>query len=233
VPAADHEFVVTIDGPAASGKSSTAKRVAERLGIHHADSGALYRAATVARLRQGDSVEHWSAESVLEVAAGVTMKRRGASFEVLLDGVPVGSELHESAVTACVSVVAKMQTVRAWVNEQMRRVARDGPIVVDGRDMGTAVFPKAQLKVFLVAEASVRARRRLLQRLGRAPDDREIVAEAEELARRDLKDAEQTQQARDAVVIDTTRLAQDEQVERIVTMAARAMKERSEGRPRA
>ncbi|MFI5246172.1 MAG: (d)CMP kinase, partial [Gemmatimonadales bacterium] len=142
---------------------------------------------------------------------------------VLLDGAPMGSELHEPSVTACVSVVAKMPPVRSWVNEQMRKVARDGPIVVDGRDMGTAVFPRAQLKVFLVAEAAVRARRRLLQRLERAPREDEVVAETEELNRRDDRDAEQTQRARDAVVIDTTRLAQDEQVERIVTMAERAI----------
>jgi cytidylate kinase len=223
VSPADHHFVVAIDGPAASGKSSTAKRVAERLGIHHADSGALYRAATVARLRKGGAVEQWSAASVLEAAGGVTLERHGASFEVLLGGVPLGGALYDAPVTACVSAVAKMQPVRAWVNEQMRRVAREGPIVVDGRDMGTAVFPGARLKIYLVAEATVRARRRLLQRLGRPPSDQEIAAETAELTRRDAKDAEQTQQAPDAVVFDTTELAQDDQVERIADMAARAM----------
>jgi cytidylate kinase len=227
VSRADHEFVVAIDGPAASGKSSTARRVAERLGIHHADSGALYRAATAARLRKGGPVEGWSADSVLDAAAGVTLERHGASFEVRLDGTALGNELHEGPVTACVSVVAKMPPVRAWVNEQMRLVARDGAIVVDGRDMGTAVFPLAQLKVFLVADAAVRARRRLLQRLGRAPDADEVAAETAELNRRDAKDAEQTQQAKDAVVIDTTELAQDDQVERIVEMAIRAMESRT------
>jgi cytidylate kinase len=223
VSRADHHFVVAIDGPAASGKSSTAKHVAERLGIHHADSGALYRAATVARLRKGDPVEGWSADSVLEAAAGVTLERHGASFEVLLGRAPVGGELHDASVTGCVSVVAKMPSVREWVNEQMRRVAREGPIVVDGRDMGTAVFPGAHLKVFLVADAAVRARRRLLQRLGRVPEPGDIAAETAELNRRDAQDAEQSQQATDAVLIDTTALAQEEQVERIVEMAARAM----------
>jgi cytidylate kinase len=227
VSRADHHFVVAIDGPAASGKSSTAKRVAERLGIHIADSGTLYRAATVARLRNGDPVERWTAESVLDAAAGLTLERHGTSFEVLLDGAALGNELHEGPVTACVSIVAKMRPVRAWVNEQMRRVARDGAIVVDGRDMGTAVFPGAQLKIFLVADAAVRARRRLLQRLQRAPDADEIAAETAELNRRDAKDAEQTQQAKDAVVIDTTALAQEDQVERIVELAIRAMESRT------
>jgi cytidylate kinase len=140
---------------------------------------------------------------------------------VTLDGKPIGPELHEAAVTALVSLVAKMQPVRDWVNEQMRSCARDGSIVVDGRDMGTTVFPDAQLKIFLVANPKERARRRLVQRLGRNPMDEEISAEAEALKQRDAKDAAQTQQAADAIVIDTTHLTQDDQVERIVEMAKR------------
>lgn len=220
--AAEHEFVIAIDGPAASGKSSTAKRVAERLGIHHADSGALYRAATVARLTLDGAPEQWTPESVLSAAARVTMPRHDASFEVRLDDSPLGRELHEAAVTMLVSLVAKMQPVRSWVNGQMRRCAREGAIVVDGRDMGTAVFPAAQLKIFLVASPRERARRRLLQRLDRTPLDEEIAAETEALTQRDAKDAAQIQQAPDAVVIDTTHLTQEEQVERIVEMAVRA-----------
>lgn len=220
--AAEHEFVIAIDGPAASGKSSTAKRVAERLGIHHADSGALYRAATVARLTLDGAPEQWTPESVLSAAERVTMPRHDASFEVRLDDSPLGRELHEAAVTMLVSLVAKMQPVRSWVNGQMRRCAREGAIVVDGRDMGTAVFPAAQLKIFLVASPSERARRRLLQRLDRTPLDEEIAAETEALTQRDAKDAAQIQQAPDAVVIDTTHLTQEEQVERIVEMAVRA-----------
>ncbi len=220
--AAEHEFVIAIDGPAASGKSSTAKRVAERLGIHHADSGALYRAATVARLTLDGAPEQWTPESVLSAAERVTMPRHDASFEVRLDDSPLGRELHEAAVTMLVSLVAKMQPVRSWVNGQMRRCAREGAIVVDGRDMGTAVFPAAQLKIFLVASPRERARRRLLQRLDRTPLDEEIAAETEALTQRDAKDAAQIQQAPDAVVIDTTHLTQEEQVERIVEMAVRA-----------
>jgi cytidylate kinase len=214
-----HRFVVAIDGPAASGKSSTAKRVAQRLGVHHADSGALYRAATVARLRQAGTPEEWTAESVISASSRITLVPGETSFEVHLDGAPIGRELHEAAVTALVSLVAKMQPVRAWVNAQMRECAENGAIVVDGRDMGTTVFPSAQLKIFLVANPKERARRRLLQRLHRAPMDEEVAAEAETLKQRDAKDAAQTQQAPDAIVIDTTYLTQDEQVERIVELA--------------
>jgi cytidylate kinase len=219
VSAADHHFVVAIDGPAASGKSSTAKRVAEKLGVHHADSGALYRAATVARLRQGGAPEAWTADSVLSAAAHVTLAREGSGFGVHYDGAPLGNELQEQAVTALVSLVAKMQPVREWVNAQMLACAREGPIVVDGRDMGTAVFPDAELKVFLVANPRERARRRLLQRIGRAPMDDEIASEAEALRQRDMKDAAQTLRAEDAVVIDTTDLTQEEQIEQIVSLA--------------
>ncbi|HEV8409721.1 MAG TPA: (d)CMP kinase [Gemmatimonadaceae bacterium] len=218
-------IVVAIDGPAASGKSSTAHRVAERLGMHHGDSGALYRAATVARLRdrRAGEPEQWTAESVLSAASRVAIVRNDSNFGVTLDGKSVGPELHEAAVTALVSLVAKMQPVRDWVNDQMRRCARDGSIVVDGRDMGTTVFPEAQLKIFLVANANERARRRLLQRLGRTPMDEEVAAEAEALKQRDAKDAAQTRQAPDAIVIDTTHLTQDDQVDRIVELARKVI----------
>ena len=141
---AEHEFVIAIDGPAASGKSSTARMVAERLGMHHADSGALYRAATLARTGRSGTPESWNPGSVLHEAARVTLVRRDTSFEILLSGKPVSEELHEPAITALVSMVAKMEPVREWVNELMRSCATEGPIVVDGRDMGTAVFPGAQ-----------------------------------------------------------------------------------------
>lgn len=187
--------------------------------MHHADSGAIYRAATVARLGRDGESGAWTADSVLSDAERVTLVRRGATFEVFLGDLALGRELYEPAVTALVSLVAKMPTVRAWVNVKMRESANEGPIVVDGRDMGTAVFPEAQLKIFLIAHVRERARRRLLQRLGRPPMDAEITGEAEALRQRDAKDAAQTQQAVDAVVIDTTHLTQEDQVDRIVELA--------------
>ncbi len=190
--------------------------------MHHADSGALYRAATVARLRQAGAPEQWTPESVLCAAERVALVRNDASFEVLLDGAPVNAELHKAAVTALVSLVAKMVPIREWVNALMRACALEGAIVVDGRDMGTTVFPMAQLKVFLVANPRERARRRLMQRLNRTPMDEEITSETEALKQRDVKDAAQTRQAKDAVVIDTTHLTQDDQVERIVELARKA-----------
>lgn len=213
-------LVIAIDGPAASGKSSTARRVAERLGIHHADSGVLYRAATLARLRAGGEPP-WSEDSVLEATREVTfvLPPGETSWEVRVLGDRVGDELHGAVVSALVSHVAQMARVRVWVNAQMRSFAARGPLVVDGRDMGTAVFPGARLKIFLDAHPTVRARRRSLQQLDRLPSVDELAAETERLARRDEKDATQTRRAPDAIVIDTTNLTQEEQVSQIAALA--------------
>ncbi len=213
-------LVVAIDGPAASGKSSTAQWVARELGFLHADSGALYRAATAARLRQGGDPAAWTEGSVLEAAArAVTVAPGRTTFVCLLDGEEAEDELRGEEVTRLVSLVARMPAVREWVNERVREVARTHSIVVDGRDIGTVVFPDAGLKVFLVADSWERARRRLVQRLRRAPTEAEIAEETDRLVHRDAQDATQTVQARDAVLIDTTHLTQPEQVERIVALA--------------
>jgi cytidylate kinase len=210
---------IAIDGPAASGKSSTAQWVAERLGYRHVDSGSLYRALTAAMLRSETPPETWTAAKVLEQTPRISMRPDAHSFVALIDGEPADDEIRGSAVTTHVSRVAVMPEVRAWVNEQIRRAAEEHDVVVDGRDMGTAVFPEAPLKVFLVADPWERARRRLTQRLGRRPTDDEVAEETDVLVQRDAKDATQTVQAKDAVLLDTTFLTQPEQVERIVALA--------------
>ena len=212
-------FVIAIDGPAASGKSSTAQWVADSLGYVHVDSGALYRAATAARARKGGNADEWTEDSVLEAARQVTLRMMGTWLEPLIDGVAAETEIRGPAVTANVSRVAQMQRVRAWVNEQVRETARRFDVVVDGRDMGTVVFPDAALKIYLVADPWERARRRLTQQLERRPSETEIAEETERLVKRDSRDATQTVQAKDAVLIDTTYLTQPEQVERIVALA--------------
>ena len=216
---ADRRIVIAIDGPAASGKSSTAHWVAERLGFRHVDSGALYRAATAARLRRGDPPEGWTEASVLEVSRDVALRAVAGAFVPLVGGEPVEAEIRGSAVTQNVSRVARMERVREWVNARVRECATRYDVVVDGRDIGTAVFPDASLKIFLVADPWERARRRLTQRLERRPTDEEIAEETDRLVQRDAKDAMQTVQAKDAVLIDTTYLTQAEQVERIVALA--------------
>ncbi len=221
----EQRLVVAIDGPAASGKSSTAQWVARELGLLHADSGALYRAATAARLRRNGSSDDWDEESVLAAASETcTISPTGTTFRCLLDGEAAEDELRGEAVTAAVSRVARMPGVRTWVDAQLRELAQSHDLVVDGRDIGTAVFPDATLKVFLVADPRERARRRLVQRLERAPSDEEIDTETEQLLRRDVLDSTQTVKAVDAVLIDSTNLTQRDQVEQIVALA-RAVRE--------
>jgi cytidylate kinase len=215
--------VIAIDGPAASGKSSTAHWVAERLGFRHIDSGALYRAATAAALRS-EPAGGWTEHVVLEAASGVRLLPNRTSFVAAIGDESIDTEIRDASVTQHVSHVAKMPRVRDWVNDVVRRTAVGCDVVVDGRDIGTVVFPDADLKVFLVADPWERARRRLTQRLERSPTDDEIAEETERLVQRDSRDATQTVQASDAVLIDTTYLTQEEQVERIVTLARVVLK---------
>ncbi len=211
--------VIAIDGPAASGKSSTAQWVAQRLGYLHVDSGSLYRALTAATLRLGRAAEDWTPELMLAQGSRVSLAPGTHAFEARIDGTPAEDEIRGMEVTSHVSHAARMPAVRAWVNERVRQAAETQNVVVDGRDMGTAVFPDAPLKIFLIADPWERARRRLTQRLNRRATDDEIAEEVDALVQRDAKDATQTVQAKDAVVLDTTYLTQVEQVERIVALA--------------
>ena len=214
----DH-VVIAIDGPAASGKSSTAQWVARRLSYYHVDSGALYRAATLVQLGRSANVDEWREADVLAAVPRIGFVAAHDTFVPTVGGVSVDEQLRSGDVTRAVSAVARMPGVRAWVNARVRQAAALQHVVVDGRDIGTVVFPDADLKVFLVADPWERARRRLIQRLGRHPTDGEIAEETDAIVHRDARDATQTVQAPDAVLIDTTYLTQEEQVERIVALA--------------
>ena len=212
-------IVIAIDGPAASGKSSTAQWVARRLGYFHVDSGSLYRAATAVQLERGTEPDHWTEPEVFDGTERIAFVASDGTFSPLIDGAPSDARLRSVQVTRNVSRVASMQPVRLWVNELVRRTRNAHNVVVDGRDIGTVVFPDASLKIFLVADPWERARRRLIQRLGRSPSDQEIAEETDLLVHRDSRDATQTVQANDAVLIDTTYLTQEDQVQRIVALA--------------
>lgn len=222
-------LVIAIDGPAASGKSSTAQWVAQLLNVHHVDSGAFYRAITLLALGTGVAPEQWTPEAVLALAHRITWRLTERSVLPLIDGTVQDEAMRDAPVTRQVSRVAQMVAVRHWVNEQVRAAGAATDVVVDGRDIGTAVFPTAALKVFLVADPWERARRRLIQRLGRRPNDAEIAEETEALVARDALDAAQSAPARDAITIDTTTVTQEEQVDRIVALA-KATRDRLRGR---
>ena len=220
--------VIAIDGPAASGKSSTALRVAERLGWAHLDSGALYRALTLAALdglgeRAG---EEWPVQRILALAQDLPVRLvlSGAAFRPEVAGVDVDEAVRSDRVTAHVSAVAALPAVRTWVNARQREAVVGHPhgVVVDGRDIGTVVFPEAPLKVFLTATPDERARRRLAQR-GQPLEAQRVARESAELAARDHADASRAvaplKAARDAVLVDSTRLSLDEQVDQVVALA--------------
>ena len=210
--------VIAIDGPAASGKSSPAQIVADKLGFLHVDSGSLYRAATAAMLRRERDPSRWTELAVLDAAKPVELRAARTSFYPVLDGRSIEEEIRGPDVTHHVSRVAQMQLVREWVNEKVREAANSRNVVVDGRDMGTVVFPDADLKIFLVADSRERALRRLRQR-GTPTSEQLLDDETIRIKERDARDAKQTVAARDAVTIDTTALTQDEQVAQIVALS--------------
>jgi cytidylate kinase len=210
--------VIAIDGPAASGKSSTAQMVADKLGFLHVDSGSLYRAATAAILRRERDPSRWTEEAVLDAAKPVELRAARTSFYPVLGARSIEEEIRGPDVTRHVSRVAQMKRVRDWVNEKVREAASSTNVVVDGRDMGTVVFPDAELKIFLVADSRERALRRLRQR--GTPTSQELLDdETIRIKERDARDAKQTVAAQDAVTIDTTALTQDEQVAQIVALS--------------
>mgnify|MGYP003465724471 CR=1 FL=1 len=218
--------VVAIDGPAASGKSSTARAVARAIGFHHLDSGALYRALTRVALDAGLDPADLDVPALLAHAErrGLGLRPEGEDFVPLLDGAPAEHLIRTPDVTAAVSAVSAVPAVRDWANARMRALAEAGvPVVVDGRDIGSVVFPEAGLKVFLYADSVVRALRRLAQQGGREPSNEEVFAEAERLKARDKADASRAVaplvSPPDALELDTSRLTFEEQVDGIARLA--------------
>ena len=225
--------VIAIDGPSASGKSSTARAVAEALGFAHLDSGSLYRGVTLVALREAarrgrereDPLRVLDPETILRSAEdrGLMLQPDGAGFAAYLEGEPVDVEIRGARVTGCVSAISALPVIREWVNTRLRAMVRTGrDVVVDGRDIGTVVFPDADLKVFLTATPEARARRRLSQR-GTAVDPARLEAETAALAARDHADSTRPvaplRAADDAVRLDTTDMSFEDQVTRIVALA--------------
>src|SRR5215210_4236995 len=208
--------VIAIDGPSASGKSSTARAVAEALGFAHLDSGSLYRGVTLVGLREAvrkrTSLTELDPETILRAAEdrGLMLQPDGAGFAAYLEGEPVDEALRGAEVTARVSAISAIPVVREWINSRLRALVRAGQdVVVDGRDIGTVVFPDADLKIFLTASPQERAGRRISQR-GVAVEPDHLDAETAALAARDHADSTRAaaplRPAADAVHLDSTGL---------------------------
>lgn len=217
-------IVIAIDGPAASGKSSTARAVAAALGYRHLDSGAFYRALTLALLRSGIPEQEWDSLTASDLAqlqvAGVA---EAGGYLFRIGSEEVTGQIRSPAVSASVSRVAAIPAVRDWLLGTLRAAGAKGGLVADGRDIGTVVFPDAELKVFLVCAPQERALRRLREQGDASASVEDIRAEAERLRTRDHLDSSREVapllRAADAITLDTTGLAFNAQVDAILRLA--------------
>jgi cytidylate kinase len=222
----DFRGQVTLDGPSGTGKSSVARAVARRLGAAYLDTGAMYRAATVAVLDAG--VDPEDADAVARVVAGAAIEvGTAADTEVVrVDGADVAVRIRGAEVTRAVSAVSAVPAVRRQLVDQQRALVADtDAVVVEGRDIGTVVLPNATVKIYLTAAPEARAERRALQ-LG-LTTPAEVAALAADLRRRDEYDSSRADSplrpAADAVIVDSTDLVQEETVERVVELARSAV----------
>lgn len=216
-------MIIAIDGPAGSGKSSTARAVARELGFRHLDSGAFYRAITYAAMQRGIPVAEWPKLDAARLESfAVSAEPADAGFRMLLAGSDVSGPIRRAEVNALVSAMARLPAVRDWLLRTLRDTARLSDLVADGRDIGTVVFPDADLKIFLVADPVVRAKRRLEQ-MGLPTDAESVAEEVSRIEERDRADSSREvaplRQAPDAVRVDTTDLGFDQQVRMIVELA--------------
>jgi cytidylate kinase len=205
--------IVAIDGPAGTGKSTVARLLAERLGFRYLDTGAMYRALTWLALQRGIDLE--DAAALAALARDNDAEIEGARIRVA--GTDVTEAIRTAEIDRVVSSVARHQPVREVLRERQRSLAETGDAIMEGRDIGAVVVPHAEVKIYLVADAGVRASRREAERPGIGAD-----ALATDLRLRDERDANQLQAAPDAETIDTTSLTVEEVVERIEAAVAAA-----------
>jgi cytidylate kinase len=216
-------IIVAIDGPTASGKSTTAKQVAARLGFLHLNTGAMYRAFALLVRRRDHQGHDANRVHELLAQAEISFSPQG---NILLDGADVSREISEPDIALLASELSTDPEVRAKLVEKQRSIGKDGGVVLEGRDIGTVVFPDAELKIFLVADAGVRAERRQLEfeKMGTHMPLEELRQQLEE---RDKRDRERTisplRKADDAVEVDTTNLTIEGQVERVLELAKKRM----------
>ena len=208
-------MIVAIDGPAATGKSTSAKKVSRELGFTHLDTGAMYRCVTLSVLRNQITLDNENALSQLLNELDIRLEKLDDELVVYLNGEDVSDEIRKAEVTSYVSTVSALSQVRNALVRIQRNIAKNQDCVVEGRDIGTIVFPDAEFKFFLVADDFVRARRRQLDLIA-IGEEKSIEVLVEEIRQRDFLDSERSnsplRKADDAIEIDTSKMTFDEQV---------------------
>ena len=209
-------MIIAIDGPSASGKSTTAKGVAERLGITHLDTGAMYRATTYGIIESGIDLN--DVQSIHEFLKNMALQFDSFNH-IWINGENVSKKIRTNKSSSSVSAVSALPAVRSRMVEIQRSIAKGKDCVLEGRDIGTVVFPNADFKFFLIADILVRAKRRLrdLEKIGEESTLNDLISDIE---KRDVSDSSRDVsplvQAKDAIAINTSNLTINEQVEKIV-----------------
>lgn len=217
------KIIIAIDGYSACGKSTTAKESARILGYRYIDTGAMYRAVTLHFLERHVALTnpHEVQKVLSEIKITFRVNKEGNS-ETYLNGLNVEHEIREMRIAEQVSQISTLQAVRHAMVEQQRRMARERAVVMDGRDIGTVVFPDAELKIFMTADMLTRAFRRQKELLGR-DEMVDIDTIVENLRKRDEIDSNRKEsplrKAADAIVLDTTHITVEEQVDEVIRLA--------------
>jgi CMP/dCMP kinase len=216
-PTAPFTGVIAMDGPSGTGKSTVARRLAQCLGARYIDTGAMYRAATLAVLRHGNEITDHAAVVEIVTRSSIDISTDPQRPMTWLDGEAVDGEIRSTEVTASVSAVSAIAEVREVLVAKQRALIGSGGVVVEGRDIGSVVWPAAKPKIYLTASAQARATRRAAELRG--SDLAEVAADIERRDRLDSsRAASPLTQADDAVVIDTTYLEIDQVVEKLVDL---------------
>ena len=221
---APRKLIIAVDGPAGAGKSTIASRLARKLGYVNLESGAMYRALALKAIEHDLSFDDEKALVQLAEGSRIQLEPTIGGNRTLLDGCDVSSRIRERDVTEAASRVSVHPQVRAWMVSHQREMGAGGGIVMEGRDIGTKVFPDADLKIFLDADPVVREQRRMQQQKITGEVAASVAADLRERDRRDrTRAASPLVAATDAVVIDSTKLSEDDVLARIEELVAKKL----------